>query len=90
MANMFEYTVGLNKVDMKGFNLSKVTNMSNMFITNNTVLTYIRMTGPINANVNVTGMFNGRNRAGNFVYSTGDDFSKIISALPSTWTATAE
>lgn len=86
----FAYCSSLTSVDISGWDLSNVTNMSYMFSYYDN-LTEVRMGGPIRSDVNATSMFYNfsYNKTGTFYYPKEYDYTPIINALPSTWTAVA-
>ena len=86
MSDMFGYLPNVTTLDLSNFNLSKVTNMSMMFF-NCKSLTSVTMMGDVSNVSNVHAMFNNITTNGTFYYNSAYDYSKIIAALPSTWTA---
>lgn len=86
MAYMFSTCRNIKTIDLTGWDLSNVTNMNNMFY-NCLALKEVRMTGDVTKVENVTSMFVGVPANGTFYYNPQYDYSKIIAALPYTWTA---
>ena len=76
----------IDKVDLTGLDLSKVEDMEQMF-SGCSKLIEVRMDSDINPSVNVVNMFLNNTNNGTFYYNPDYDYSKIIAALPSTWTA---
>jgi hypothetical protein len=73
-------------LDLSSWDTSKVTNMERMFRYCRK-LTELRMGGDISNLDGWVRMFEGINTTGTFYYNSQYDYSKIISELPSTWTA---
>lgn len=86
--NMFKGCSNLISVDLSMCDFSDTCEFMDMFQLCNK-LTEIRMGGPINININTTNMFRYVNTTGTFYYPKEYDYTPIIKALPSTWTAVA-
>lgn len=78
--------IHVKEVDLSGWDLSNVEDMSNMF-RHNIYLEKVIMDGPVNPSAIVTNMFGDNNKIGTFYYNPAYDYSHIIAQLPSTWTA---
>lgn len=76
----------LRKIDLSKWDTSKVTNMRNMF-DQCIRLTELKMGGDVSNVTDVTQMFYLIKNGGTFYYNPQYDYSKIIAALPSNWTA---
>ena len=92
MSNMFECCISLTTLDLSSFDTSSVTDMSNMFYMESISgvrpsLISLKMMGDISNVLYVDDMFYYINTTGTFYYNSAYDYSKIIAALPSTWTA---
>lgn len=89
MANMFDNSLSgaIPTVDFGDADLSSVETMSRMFMDGEIVR--LTMGGRINPQVDTTEMFAGVTSSGVFRYNADYDYSNIINALPSTWTAQA-
>ena len=85
---MFSNCTSLTSLDLSNFDTSKVTSMNSMF-SNCTSLTSLKMMGDINKMSTPSDMFYDITTTGTFYYNSAYDYSKIISVLPSTWTAVA-
>jgi surface protein len=86
MEAMFFQCDNLKTVDFSGLDVSNVTTMSNLFSSCNN-LEEVKFGGPLNPNLNTSFMFHNINTNGKLYYPAGEDYSKIINALPSTWEA---
>lgn len=88
MEYMFKNCKNLTSIDLSNWDIRNVTSM---FYTFNgcTNLTELKMGGPINSSVSLLYTFDGINTNGTFYYPAEHDYSKIINALPKTWTAVA-
>ena len=87
MRYMFSSCQKLTSLDISNFDTSKVTNMSYMFQDCSSLNT-LTMTGDISKLSSYFNMFSGITTTGTFYYNSDYDYLKIISKLPSTWTAT--
>lgn len=76
----------LKELDFGKCDFSSITDMSYMFNHCHSLKT-IRMSGPLNENVNVNNMFYDVLENGEFYYDSRYDYSRVISELPSTWVA---
>lgn len=72
--------------DLRCFNFSGVTNASHMFNNCNT-LTSVRFGYNMGAVTNTTNMFANITTSGTLYYPTGGNFSTVINAKPSKWSA---
>ena len=79
-------SIHVKEIDLTGWDLSNVEDMSNMF-DDNIYLEKVIMDGPVNPSAIVTNMFGDNNKIGTFYYNPAYDYSHIIAQLPSTWTA---
>jgi surface protein len=83
---MFSGT-NITTADLRGWDLSKVTDMSYMF-ENCYKLTTVMMDSELSPNLTVIySMFKNITTEGTFYYNPAYDYSKIIDQLPATWTA---
>lgn len=78
----------ITKVDLSNWDFSNATTVSYMF-GYCYALKEVRFGGPIRSDVNTLGMFQFVDTTGTFYYPKEYDYSKIINALPSKWTAVA-
>jgi surface protein len=88
MYGMFDGCTSLTSVDLTGWDTSSVTEMGLMF-NRCSKLTELRMGGNPSKVANASNMFSGISTKGTFYYNSAYDYSNIISALPSTWSALA-
>lgn len=89
LSDMFNGSIYIKNVDFSNLDLSNVVNMSNLF-NRNTRLVSVKFGGDINPDVNTDGMFAMIYSSGTLYYpSNGKNYTKIINALPSSWTAVA-
>ena len=86
MEGMFEDTYNITSLDLSSWDTSNVRDMERMFRYCRK-LTELRMGGDISKLDGWARMFEGINTTGTFYYNSQYDYSKIISVLPSTWTA---
>lgn len=86
--NMFAYCTSLTSLDLSNFDTSKVIS-SDWMVANCSSLTSLKMMGDINKMSTPSDMFYDITTTGTFYYNSAYDYSKIISVLPSTWTAVA-
>lgn len=86
--NMFTGCKNLISVDLSMCDFSDACEFIEMFENCNN-LSEIRMGGQINPNVITKDMFRYVNTTGTFYYPKEYDYTPIIKALPSTWTAVA-
>lgn len=85
MSEMFFFT-RMSSIDLSGWDMSNVKDMSGMFRFE-PALTEVIMTGRVNQEADVTDMFADITTEGAFKYNPAYDYSRIISALPASWTA---
>jgi surface protein len=88
MSGTFNDCTGLTSVDLTGWDTSSVTTMNYMFA-GCTNLTELRMGGNPSNVTDVSEMFGEISTKGTFYYNSAYDYSNILSALPSTWSALA-
>ena len=88
MIGMFAYCTSLTSLDLSNFDTSKVIS-SDWMVANCSSLTSLKMMGDINKMSTPSDMFYDITTTGTFYYNSTYDYSKIISVLPSTWTAVA-
>ena len=86
MESMFWGCNSLTSLDLSNFNTSNVTNMYGMFSYCSS-LTELKMGGDITKVSSFSYMFADVVSNGTFYYNSLYSYSKIISQLPSTWTA---
>lgn len=86
MSCMFLHCDNITSLDLSSWDTSNVRDMEHMF-DGCRKLTELRMGGDISKLDGWVGMFEGINTTGTFYYNSQYDYSKIISELPSTWTA---
>jgi surface protein len=86
MSRMFYNCTGLTSIDLSNWDISNVTNMENMFNACH-VLTKLRMGGNPSSLTTVNNLFGSNRNSGSFYYNSAYDYSKILSVLPSSWTA---
>ena len=88
MIGMYAYCTSLTSLDLSNFDTSKVIS-SDWMVANCSSLTSLKMMGDINKMSTPSDMFYDITTTGTFYYNSAYDYSKIISVLPSTWTAVA-
>ena len=88
MVSMFSGCESLTSLDLSNFDTSNVTRMNSTF-SDCRSLTSLKMMGNINNLQNAENIFSNIATTGTFYYNSAYDYSEIISALPSTWTAVA-
>ena len=86
MNSMFTSSYNLTSLDLSSWDTSNVRDMDYMF-KNCRKLTELRMGGDISNLDSWIKMFDGIGTTGTFYYNSQYDYSKIITQLPSTWTA---
>ena len=84
MQNMFRYCESLTTVPE--LDISSATSITDMF-SDCTSLVEVRFKGNPSTKLGQKTVFSGVNTSGVFYYDSRYDYSKIISVLPSTWTA---
>lgn len=87
MSYLFGSCLNLERVDLSKWDISNVTNMRSMF--NNSIkLIEVKMGGDPSKVTNLQDFMNpSYTTIGTFYYDERYDYSKIIAALPATWTA---
>jgi surface protein len=83
---MFSKCFELTTLDLSNWDISNVTDMSYMFYYSNRLIE-LKMGGNPNNLTNVGSMFLTVDTNGSFYYNSAYDYSKILSVLPSRWTA---
>lgn len=83
---MFQWCSGLISLDLSKWDISNVTNMYCMFHSCHS-LKELKMGGNPSNLTNVSLMFYNAPRNGTFYYNSAYDYSKILSVLPSSYTA---
>ena len=86
MSNMFYQCESLTSINLSNWDISNVTNMYCMFHSCHS-LKELKMGGNPSNLTNVSLMFYNAPRNGSFYYNSAYDYSKILSVLPSSYTA---
>lgn len=87
-SGLFSCCYSLSAIDLSNLDTSNLSDMSYMFGYCSS-LTSVIMTTDVSNVTDVSDMFLNVSTTGTFYYNSAYDYSKIIAALPSTWTAVA-